>query len=140
MKNTIQKLSVTRVSLIIVAITLIIFASSCSKSSTSNADFTGTYYGTLIVSGVITESDTIVITNGSTSSSIVMFSKTSRGSTYTVNGTVSGNLLNVPSQSVYVAALTTTYAVNGTGSLNGTSLSINETWSGNALSFNGTKQ
>ena len=133
------KLSMATFSLILITIGLITLT-SCGKSSSNNVNFNGTYYGTLIVSGVITEADTIVITSGSTSSSVVMNSKTSRGSSYTVNGTVSGNTLNVPSQQVYVASLSTTYTVTGSGSLVGSTLKVNESWSGNSLNFTGTRQ
>jgi hypothetical protein len=139
MRNKILISSATGLSLMIIAVALVIYGSSCNKSSSNNnADFTGTYIGTL-VTPLLTEGDTVIITAGSTSSAVVMYSKTARGSTYTINGTVSGTTLNIPSQLVYVASLNATYTTTGGGSLNGSTITINYSFSGNSLTFTGTK-
>ena len=102
--------------LIIIGVVLIAFTTSCSKSkSDNNANFSGTFYGAL-ASGLYSEADTIVITNSS-SSAIVMKTRTGRGSTYTINGTVNGSALNIASQSVYIPSSEATYTVSGSGNL-----------------------
>ena len=144
MKNRMKKLSASKVSLIIIAVTLIAFAPSCKKSSTNtNTIFTGNYYGTL-VTGFYSEADTIVITAGSTSSDVVLNTRTGRGSTYTIYGTVSGSTLNIASQQVTVASLGTTYTVHGSGGLKNTTLSISYVFVSPSLAttnltFNGTR-
>ncbi|MFI5185279.1 MAG: hypothetical protein ACHQF0_00985 [Chitinophagales bacterium] len=122
MKISIKKLSVLRISLVITAIVLILFA-SCSKSKSTDVTFMGTYYGTM-GSGLYNESDTIAITAG-ISSAVTMISRTGIGSSYSINGAVSGASLNIPSQSVYVASLDGTYTVSGSGNLAGSALVIN---------------
>jgi len=81
-------------SLVIIAIALILFVTACSKSSTStpNANFAGTYFGNLVVSGVsVTDTITIPISTpvSATSDMIDMNSRTGRGSIYTIDATVS---------------------------------------------------
>jgi len=140
MKKVIKNLSPAKICLIIATIALVTCGSSCKKSTeTNSANFTGTYVGTLVAS-FVTEGDTVVITQGSTSGSVIMNSKTARGSTYTINGTVNGNSLNIPSQQVYVASLGSTYTTIGSGSLSGNTLTISYSFSGNGLTFTGTKQ
>lgn len=142
MKIKSKKSPVFIIGTVVVAITMATF-SSCHKSD-SNTSFTGTYYGTL-ATGIISEADTITITAGNTSSDIVMNSKTDRGSTYTITGTVNGKQLNIPSQQVYVANLSATYTVTGSGSLDNSTLTINYAFESSSqsytyLTFNGTKQ
>lgn len=124
MKARTKKLSASMLSLIITGIALIIFVISCSKSDNknNNANFTGTYYGAL-VTGLYSEADTIVIT-ASSSSAVVMKTRTGRGSAYTINGTVNGSALNIASQSVVIPSSEATYTVSGTGSLTNSSLVI----------------
>ncbi len=142
MKNQMTKLSLATVSVIIITVSLITFGMSCKKSS-DNANFTGTYTGTL-VTGLFSEGDTVIISAGSTSSSVVMQSKTARGSTYTIEGTVTGSSLNIPSQQVYVSSLAATYTTTGSGSINNSALVINYTFTSTGgtstnFVFNGTK-
>lgn len=131
----------------IIAIAFVtMLASSCKKSSSSNdADaLVGTYYGTLVTSGIYSSPDTIVITKSS-NSSIVMNSRTGAGSVYTVNGSVSGKNITMASQQVTVPSLSETFTVTGTGNLNGSTLQIDMVFvtSGSSsynLSYTGTKQ
>jgi hypothetical protein len=79
------------------------------------------------------------------SSSVVMVSKTSRGSTYTIAGTVNGSSLSIPSQSIYVPSLSMNFTVSGSGSLNGSTLTTNQIWVSPSqtsyhYNFTGTKQ
>ena len=141
MKTTINKWRTSIVSLVI-AIGLIALATGCSKTG-NNTSFTGTYIGTLGMN-LYTEPDTIAITAGSTSTAIVMASKTGTGSNYTINATTSGSTLNIPSQSVFVPSLNTTYTVTGSGTLNGSTIKITYVFvsSSNTTynwSFSGTK-
>jgi len=121
------------------------FASSCKKSSSSNdADaLVGTYYGTLVTQGVYTSDDTITITKSS-SSSIVMNSRTGAGSVYNVTGSVSGKNITIASQQVTVPSLSETFTVTGTGNLSGSTLALSMTFvtggSTYDLSYSGTKQ
>ena len=143
MKNKMMKLSAYTISLIIIAVMLVAFGSSCKKTS-DNASFTGTYYGTL-GTGLYSEADTVIITTGTTSTSVVMVSKTSRGSIYTINGTVSGSQLNIPSQQVYIASSAATYTTSGSGTLTNSKLVINYVFTStsgtsNSLTFTGAKK
>ena len=126
---------------LVIAVALMGLASGCSKSG--NPDFTGTYIGTLSL-GSYTEADTIIVAQGSSSSAIVMTSKTGAGSTYIINGTTSGSAVNIPSQSVYVNTLSTTYTTTGSGTLSGSTLTLNYLFVSPAntnynWSFKGTK-
>jgi hypothetical protein len=132
--------------IIAIAFTFTMLASSCKKSSSSDdADaLVGTYYGTLITSSVYSSPDTITITKSS-SSSIVMNSRTGAGSVYTVNGSVSGKNITIASQQVTVPSLSETFTVTGSGNLSGSTLALNMVFvtSGSStynLSFSGTKQ
>ena len=135
-----------RISLIVLAFALIAFASSCKKSSDNNsgpdanAAFIGTYYGTLVTAGIISNTDTITIVAGGNSTSIVMNSRTGAGSVYSTTGTVSGNNITIASQQVYVPSRNETYTVTGSGTLNSPSLQIDMTFGSTGLSFTGTKR
>jgi hypothetical protein len=122
-----------------IAIVLAVFATSCSKS-TSSPDFIGTYYG--VIGGTGGNNDTIVITQGSSSSAILMASKTSIGSVYNINGTVSGSSLSIPLETFTLNATMDT--VIGSGGLSGSTLTINYRFSNtsgvNNYTFTGTKQ
>lgn len=129
----------------VMAIAFITFTMSCSKSSNNNNTnvFPGTYYGTITV-GSYTEGDTIVIP-ASTTSSVVLNSKTAMGSSYAINGTANGSALTIPSQSVYIASLNGTYTVVGTGNLSNSTLTLSWTFTSAAnvttnSSFTGTKK
>jgi len=141
MINRLKKLSISLLSLVIACV-LIGFATGCSKSS--NPNFTGTYIGKASL-GSYTEADTIIVTVGSNSSAIIMESKTGAGSTYVIDATTSGSSINIPSQSVYVNTLSTTYTTTGSGNLSGSTLNLNylfvsPTNTSYNWSFSGTKQ
>jgi hypothetical protein len=116
----------------------IITVASCSKSSSPT--FPGVYYGT-IGTGAGGNADTITITGGS-SSSVIMLSKTSIGSVYTINGIVSGTSLNIPTATFLYNGATDT--VSGSGSLNGSTLNISYRFAAtggvNNYTFTGYKQ
>jgi len=131
----------------IIAFAFIMVISSCKKSSSSNSNsaFIGTYYGTLTTSGIYTSADTIVITAGSNSSSIVMNSRTAAGSVYNVNASVNDKSITMSSQQVTVPSLSETFTVTGTGNLNGSTLQLNMVFVNASsvsynLNFTGTKQ
>jgi len=132
----------------IIAFAFIMIISSCKKSSSSsnsNSAFIGTYYGTLTTSGIYTSADTIVITAGSNSSSIVMNSRTAAGSVYNVNASVNDKSITMSSQQVTVPSLSETFTVTGTGNLNGSTLQLNMVFVNASLvsynlNFTGTKQ
>lgn len=125
MKTHMKKSLVSMAALIIIATTLIVFGTTCSKSSNdvANADFTGTFCGAL-VSGSYNEADTIIIPASSTSA-IVMNTRTGIGSTYTIYGTISGSTVNITSQPVFISSLNATYQVSGSGALSNANLVIN---------------
>jgi hypothetical protein len=130
--------------LFVVALTMVVFVSSCSKSSTvnPNAVFLGTYYGN-ISAGTYNYADTIVMTAGSNSSSVIMLSKWSNGLSNTINASASGTTLSIASQTVSFGNNTDT--VSGTGALVSPVLTLNYTSltpSGNTVnwSFTGDKQ
>ena len=137
--------TINTVAIIAIAFASTMFASSCKKSSSSNdADaLVGTYYGTLVTQGVYTSDDTITITKSS-SSSIVMNSRTGAGSVYNVTGSVSGKNITIASQQVTVPSLSETFTVTGTGNLSGSTLALSMTFvtggSTYDLSYSGTKQ
>jgi hypothetical protein len=144
MKTNMKMQLATKVSLIMILITVIALAFSCKKSKDdiTNADFAGKYNGRLAYSSY-SEADTITIPS-STSAAIVMNSKTSVGSSYSINGTVSGNTVTIASQSVYIASLGASYTVTGTGTLSNKTLVISYKFvnSGNVSTnwtFTGTK-
>ncbi len=144
MKTRKKRLSVITLCLIIIGVVLIAFTTSCSKSkSDNNANFSGTYYGAL-ATGLYSEADTIAIP-GTTSSSIVMNTRTGRGSIYSIHGTINGNALTIASQSVTIPSQETTYTVSGTGTLTNSTLVIHYAFvsSSNAttnLTFTGDKK
>ncbi|MBS1689023.1 MAG: hypothetical protein JSS96_09880 [Bacteroidetes bacterium] len=84
--------------IIAVGFACIMLAGSCKKSSSSNdADaLVGTYYGTLVTSGIYSSADTVTITK-SGNSSIVINSRTGAGSVYTINGSVSNKNVTISS-------------------------------------------
>ena len=142
MKKNMKKLSAATLSLILIAIALVTMTSSCSKSTT-NANFAGRYSGTLAY-GSFTEGDTVTIVNGS-GLNVTLTSKTNRGSTYDINGTVNGSVLNIPTQSVYISSLSENVTVVGSGGLNGSALTLNYTFTSPSSlvthwSFTGTKE
>jgi hypothetical protein len=132
--------------LFVVAVMVVVFVSSCSKSTTNpNAAFIGTYYGTETdVANTIT--DTITITAGSSSSAIALAAKTSAGTSYPFTATVSGSALTIPMQPIDYT--TTSYtivdSISGSGSLTGSTLQMNYTikTSGGSPNwqYTGTKQ
>jgi len=129
--------------LFLVALTMVLFATSCSKSTTNpNAPYIGTFIGTIGAGGV-NFGDTMNITTGSTSSSVIMLSKLSNGTSYTLNGTVNGNTMTIASQTISIYSGTDT--VTGTGALASPALNINYAFVSSATgtinwSFSGTKQ
>lgn len=137
-----KKISIIKLSWLIVATACILLATSCKKSGST--DFAGTYYGTLTM-GFYSEADTVIVTNAGSTSNVSMVSHTQTGSSYTITGTTSGAKLNIPSQQVYDAALNTTYTVSGSGTLanNNNSILINYLFvkgsSNYYWSFDGTK-
>jgi hypothetical protein len=153
MKRNVQKLA-PRLNMAIAAIALTTLAGACSKSSNNNNTTTTTtnanaaYLGTFIgthTDGTGTYADTMVITAGSSSSAIVMSSRTSTGSDYVINGAVSGNAMTIASQQVYISVYSTTYTVTGTGALSGSTLTTSTTYVSPAnvtthWAFTGTKQ
>lgn len=133
----------TAFSALAVAILMALFAASCSSSTTNaNAAFLGTYYGNN-VAGVTNIADTIVITSGLTSSSVILLSRTSLGASFTINGTVNGSTMTIPTQAITLYSAVDT--VSGTGSLNSNVLTINYTQKAPAggsvnWAYTGTKQ
>ena len=119
METKLKEARSVKMVLLIMASALVIFTGSCKKTNSDVTNITGTYAGTLSES-FYSEADTIVVTSGSTASTVVLVSHTGVGSTYSMNATVSGNSLTIPSQSVYVNSLNTTYTVTGGGSLTNT--------------------
>ena len=125
-----------------VALTIVLFATSCSKSTTNpNAAFVGTYDGHE-VAGSYNYADTITVAAGSASNAVVLLAKTSIGTSYTFNGTVSGTVLTIPSQAFSYGA--NTDSISGTGILSSSQLTINYvivTSNGSpSWNFTGTKQ
>ena len=121
---------------------LILFIASCSKSSTSpgNANFAGTYNGNILISGIST-ADTITIPASSTST-IVMNSRTATGSNYSISATVSGTTLTIltsPPQTITTGLGSYTATGNGT-LINSDSLVINYSFSGHTGTFRGGKK
>ena len=141
MKKQNNKVFAAASGIIVVAVVLITFAGSCSKSN-PNAVFLGTYYGTQTISGISPSADTLVMTAGSSSSAVIILSRGGTGGPMTVNGTVAGTTLTVPSQTIIVNGGNAT--VNGTGALTGSTLTANWTQVQGGLTFNvsyvGTKQ
>lgn len=141
------------ISLAAIAIALMALISSCKKSPNDDDDnnnptpsqniFSGIYYGTFS-KGSFSEADTIVIP-ATTSSDIVMNSRTERGSVYSIKATTDGSNFTIPSQSVTVATLGGTYTVTGTGTLSNSNLVIKYIFvtsagSSSNWTFTGTKQ
>ena len=130
-----------------IVVMLLLFAAGCSKTNKDNSSFSGTYIGTLSV-GLYSAADTVIVTTGSSSSSIVMTSHTGQGSVYAINATTSGHSLDIPSQSLYVSTYSNNYTVTGSGNLSGSSLKtlnlsytfVSPTNSTTYLSFQGDKQ
>jgi hypothetical protein len=127
---------------IILLVAIIGFTTSCKKKNDNTPSFAGTYNGTLTKT-LYSEADTITISVSG--SAAVMVSKTAAGSTYTINGTVSGTNMTIASQSVYIPSPSATYTVSGTATLNNSTLVINyvfvsATSSSSNWTFNGTKQ
>jgi len=152
MKRNLQKFA-PRLNMVVAAIALTTLACACSKSSNNNNNNNNTnpnaaYLGTFIGShtdGVGTYADTMVITAGSSSSAIIMSSRTSTGSDYVITGTVSGTSMAIASQPVYISVYATTYTVTGSGALSGSTLTTNTTYVSPTnvsthWSFTGTKQ
>jgi hypothetical protein len=139
MKKMIKSWSVQSICMIAITIALVTLEYSCKKTETNNTDFTGTYVGTL-VTPYLSEGDTVIVSAGSSAAQVVMVSHTARGSVYTINGTVSGTTLNIPSQQVYVASMGSTYTTTGGGGLSGTTLTINYSFSGTNMTFTGARQ
>ncbi len=137
-----QKVFSTSVVLLSVAFVMVMFASSCSKSSNANTAYVGTYIGSSMITHIDTILDTISIAAGSSSNAVVLNAKTSAGTHYTFNGTVSGSNLLVASQSFQYGSLTDT--ITGTGTLSGSALQIDYTITEHgtpyAWQYNGTKQ
>ena len=122
MKNNIGRAFSFAFAAIIVGSLLITFVSSCKKDA--NAQFVGTYYGTRTLAGAAA-ADTIIITAGSTSTSVVINEKSSGSGSPALAGTVSGNNLTIPSQAVSFAGNAGT--VTGAGTLSGSALSVTYT-------------
>jgi len=141
MKLNLKCTSFSGCRLLLFAIAIMAF-SACSKSgSGSSVSFTGTYAGSLKYLAY-SETDTISIP-ASNSSAIVMNTKTGLGSSYSINGTVSGSNVTITSQTISV--LGTTYTVTGNGTLTGSTLVINYVYVNSAKvsydwQFTGTKQ
>lgn len=149
MNNSIIKFRT--INLVVMAIALMAVIPSCKKSSNDDDNnippsqniFSGIYYGTFS-KGTFSEADTIVIP-ATTSSDIVMNSRTERGSVYSIKATTDASNFTIPSQSVTVATLGGTYTVTGTGTLSNSNLVIKYTFvtsagSSSNWTFNGTKQ
>jgi hypothetical protein len=124
MKKQNNKVFAVACSIIAVAVVLITFAGSCSKSN-PNATFIGTYYGTQTISGLGTSPDTLVMTAGSSSSAVIILSRGGTGGSATINGTVAGTTLTVPTQTITVNGGSA--VVSGTGALNGSAFTANWT-------------
>lgn len=92
--------------------------SSCKKSEPSaNQQFSAYYYGTSNTSGV-TSPDTVQITPGNTGNAVIIIDE----SGIVANGTVSGNNLTIPYQTVYDNS--GSGPAQGSGTLSGTTLNF----------------
>jgi hypothetical protein len=125
MKEKVTKAFASITGLSIVGLILIMFAASCSKTTNPNAAFIGIYFGNE-TAGPNSYADTLTITAGSTSSAVILLAKTSLGSSYTINGTVSGTTLTLPYQTFNYYSMVDTLTT-GTGALTGSNLTINYT-------------
>jgi len=93
-----------------------IFLVSCKKDA---IQFTGTYPGILTYTNTTTDTDTVVITAGSKSSSIIVHDTHIN---ITLNATVSNSYITVPAQVAIIGGVTDT--VTGTGHISGSNLSL----------------
>ena len=136
MKQTFAKLTSLAI-VVIIAAGALSTISSCSKTN-PNAAFLGIYTGNYTTS-VGSSPDTVTISAGSTSSSIVIIE---RVNSITLNATVTANSITIPSQSITIAG--GSHTTSGAGSLTNGTLTINLTTSLTSGSFNsgftGTKQ
>jgi hypothetical protein len=139
-KNSNSKLFSFPLAAIIIGVVLFSSVSSCSKTN-ANAEFLGTYTGTRTVSSIAT-ADTLIVTAGSNSTSIVITDKAANSTG--VNATVNSNAITIPNQAININGAAGT--ISGTGGLGGSALSLNYTEIVTATStsytgtFNGTKQ
>ncbi len=126
--------------IVIICVMLVSAVSSCSKTN-ANAEFLGTYTGTRTVSS-IAAADTLIVTAGSNSTSIVITDKAANSTG--VNATVNSNTLTIPNQAININGAAGT--ISGSGGLGGSALSLNYTEIITATStsytgtFNGTRQ
>src|ERR1019366_2321158 len=124
MKKQNNKVFTAACGIILVAVVLITFAGSCSKSN-PNAVFIGTYYGTQTITGLSPSPDTMVMTAGSSSSAVIILSRGGAGGSVTINATAAGNTLTVPTQTITVTGGTS--VISGTGALSGSTFVANWT-------------
>src|ERR1019366_853160 len=126
MKKQNNKVFTAACGIILVAVVLITFAGSCSKSN-PNAVFIGTYYGTQTITGLSPSPDTMVMTAGSSSSAVIILSRGGAGGSVTI--TVTGG----------------TSVISGTGALSGSTFVANWTSAYNGaapfnVNYTGAKQ
>ena len=132
MKKTFSKFTPLAFGLLIVVGSLTTI-SSCSKTN-ANAAFIGTFAGTTVTAGTGTSSpDTIIVSAGSSSTAVTLLEK-KNGTT--LSGTVAGNTLTIPSQTIAIAG--GNYPVNGSGALSGSTLVINLTTIISGVNVNNT--
>jgi len=135
MKMTFLKLSSLAFIMMVVAGTLLTI-SSCSKTD-ANAAFVGTYTGNTVTGGG-SQADTVVITAGSAANAVILLE---RHNGVTLNGTVAGSTLTIPSQNATISGASVPFS--GAGALSGNSLTVNltETLAGTPVNsvFTGTK-
>ncbi len=144
MKKSVLK-TVSATTLIMVAVLFTFFSNSCKKSTTPAVNFAGSYAGTDSSatggSSLGTLVDTITITQAIGSSTLTITSN--QGAFDPVTATASGSNITIPTQSSHFMAATANVA--GNGSLVGSTLKLNVTYSlGNIPegtgNFWGTKQ
>jgi len=141
MKTSKSYFSSFPLAVIIVGAMLVSAVSQCSKTN-ANAEFLGTYNGTRTISGIAAAADTLLVTAGSNTNSIVITDKAS-GSTG-INATVNSNTITIPNQAININGAAGT--ISGSGGLGGNSLSLNYTEIVTATStsytgtFSGTRQ
>ena len=142
MKNSNSNLFSFPLTTIVICAMLFSAVSSCSKTdANANAQFLGTYNGTRTISGTAA-ADTLIVTAGSNSTSIVITDKAPNSTG--VNATVNSNTITIPNQAININGAAGT--ISGSGGLGGSSLALTYTEVVTATStaltgtFNGTKQ
>jgi hypothetical protein len=131
-----KKISLKLSLIAIVTIAGLLTFSSCSKTD-ANASFVGTYTGNTVTGG-ISSPDTVVVTAGTAANAVILLE---RKNGVSLNGTVSGSTLTIPSQNATISGASLPFS--GYGGLSGNTLTVNstETYNGTPINsvFTGSK-